>query len=312
MVRQPQPWILLCSLMISFFQVRAQVIRDTGRDEIAFVSDTQAPMLIEKLYLKAHHNTRVTQLLFGAIDQKLPRCVFILGDVVSKGRREKKWRAMDRYLATLRKNDIPVYALLGNHDLMGNPTKGQEKFNKRFPEHVGTGYYKVVDSIAVVLLNSNFRKLTAVEQTRQQTFYEATLRSLDENPGVKFIIVTCHHAPYSNSRIVGSSPMVQQKFVPQFIQSKKGKFFITGHAHVFEWFQIQGKDFLTIGGGGGLHQPLNTGTDRLPNQAADYNPEFHYLTVRRVVDSIVITSYQLANDLLHLEQGYQVTVFWSQ
>jgi len=298
--------------MVLFFPVRAQAIRDTGRNEIAFVSDTQAPMLIEKLFLKAHHNSRATQLLFNAIDQKLPRCVFILGDVVAKGHREKKWRAIDQYLAALRKNDIPVYALLGNHDLMGNPSKGQEKFNKRFPEHVSTGYYEVVDSIAVVLLNSNFKKLSPEEQARQQAFYEGTLRSLDENPGVKFTIVTCHHAPYSNSRIVGSSMAVQQKFVPQFIRSKKAKLFITGHAHLFEWFQMQGKDFLTIGGGGGLHQPKKTGTDRLPNQAAGYDPEFHYLTVRRSADSMVITSYQLANDLLHMEQGYHVTVFWSQ
>ena len=298
--------------MVPFFQARAQAIKETGRSEIAFVSDTQAPMLIEKLYLKAHHNTRVTQLLFGAIDEKLPRCVFILGDVVAKGHRERKWRAMDQYLATLRKNDIPVYALLGNHDLMGGSVRGQERFNRRFPEHIHTGYYVLVDSIAVVLLNSNFSKLSALEQTKQQAFYKETIRSLDENPGVKFTIVTCHHAPYSNSMMVGSSLAVQQKFVPQFIRSRKAKLFITGHAHLFEWFQIQGKDFLTIGGGGGLHQPRKTGTERLPNQAAGYDPEFHYLTVRRVAASMVITSYQLANDLLHMDEGYQVTVFWSQ
>ena len=269
-------------------------------------------MLIEKLYLKAHHNTRVTQLLFGAIGKKLPRCVFILGDVVAMGRRERNWKSMDQYLATLRKNDIPVYALLGNHDLMNNPNKGQEKFNKRFPEHISTGYDIVVDSIAVILLNSNFRNLTIGEQARQQAFYEEALRSLDENPAVKFTIVTCHHAPYSNSKIVGSSLAVQQKFVPQFIRSKKGKLFITGHAHLFEWFQMQGKDFLTIGGGGGLHQPINTGSDRLKNQAAGYDPEFHYLTVRKAGNALTITSYQLANDLLHIEQGYQFTVCCSQ
>src|SRR5258706_6181996 len=178
MVARPRRWTLLCCLAVLCLQLSAQAPRNSGRNEIAFISDTQAPMLIEKLYLKAHHNSRMTRILFDAIDQKLPLCVFILGDVVSTGHREKNWRAMDHYLATLRKNDIPVYAVLGNHDLRVNPTKGQEKFNKRFPEHVSTGYYKVVDSIAVILLNSNFRKLSAEDQAKQQSFYEGTLRAL--------------------------------------------------------------------------------------------------------------------------------------
>jgi UDP-2,3-diacylglucosamine pyrophosphatase LpxH len=265
-------------------------------------------MWIEKLFIKSDHNTEATKLLFDDIIKRKPVDLFILGDVVSLAHKKKRWKAMDNYLKTVREEGIPVYALLGNHDVMGNAKKGEELFHKRFPEQVDTGYYEVVDSIALVLLNSNFKKLSSKEQARQQLFYEQALHALDADPAVKFIVVTCHHAPYSNSKIVGSNTRVQTMWVPPFIESAKAKLFITGHAHAFERFQIQGKDFLTIGGGGGLHHPLRQGKGSLPNQAPGYNPEFHYITLRPSKNALEVISYELMKDFSRVEKGYSFTV----
>ena len=129
------------------------------------------------------------------------------------------------------------------------------------------------------------------------------MENLDKTDSVKAVIVCCHHAPYSNSKIVKCSSKVQEQFVPAYIQSKKAQLFITGHAHAFEHFKIKGKDFLVIGGGGGLHQPLNTAAGSLPDLAADYKPMFHYLSVKRSAEHLIITSHFLKNDFSSFDTG---------
>ncbi|MFZ4622417.1 MAG: metallophosphoesterase family protein, partial [Bacteroidota bacterium] len=84
---------------------------------------------------------------------------------------------------------------------------------------------------------------------------------LENDSSITAVIVACHHSPYTNSSIVSSNEDVQTSFVRPFVRSKKGKVFITGHAHTREHFRMDGKDFLVIGGGGGLQQPLKDTSD---------------------------------------------------
>jgi hypothetical protein len=160
-----------------------------------------------------------------------------------------------------------------------------------------------VDSVAVILLNSNFRSLSNTEDTAQINWYKRTLTSLDADSSIRFIISGCHHSPYTNSRIVSSSLSVRQKFVPHFIKSTKSILFLSGHSHNFEHFKQQGKDFFVIGGGGGLHQPLKHGEGILDDLSDDYKPLFHYLTINRIVDQLKLTSLRLKADFKNFEEG---------
>ena len=105
------------------------------------------------------------------------------------------------------------------------------------------------DSIAVILLNSNFAKLTTTERASQQARYTAMLVELDTLAAVRTVIVCCHHSPYSDSKLVGSNTDVQDAFVAPFMRCTKALLFITGHAHLFQHFGREGKHFLVIGGG---------------------------------------------------------------
>lgn len=281
----------------------AGIFTANGQTEIGFVSDTQAPMWAETIVLKANHNEKATGKVFHDIIKTKPSTLFILGDVVNLSCKEKRWHNMDRYLDSCRQAGIPVSALLGNHDVMSNASKGESNFQRRFPDHNRTGYYKILDSTAFVFLNSNFKKLSPADFEAQQQWYQSTLSSLDADPSVAVIIVACHHAPYSNSTIVGSSESVQKNFVPAYLKSRKAKLFITGHSHNFEHFSIQGKDFLVVGGGGGLHQPLSTKPDRLPDLDTTYKPQFHYLLMRRTRGSLQFTSRYLADDFSGFQDG---------
>jgi len=272
--------------------------------EIDLISDTQQPLLLEEIRLHPNHNVKATSLLLADMLKEKPQAIYMLGDVVALGSSDRKWHSTDRFLDSCVKKNIAVHGLLGNHDLLWSRRKGEINFQRRFPDHVNVGYVSLVDSMAIVLLNSNFKKLTAAEIETQQRWYTATLKALDSNPSIQTIIVSCHHAPYSNSRIAGSSVPVQRYFLPAFMQTAKCRLFITGHAHAFEHFTRGGKNFLVVGGGGGLHQPLDTSATRIPDIAFGYKPMFHYLSMRRVADRLLLTSHFLKPDFSGVEKGY--------
>ena len=275
---------------------------------MAFASDTQKPMWVETLFLKSNQNRQATKKIFNEFSQLKPKALFLLGDVVNLGYSNKQWKDMGGYLSDLRRQGIAVHAALGNHEVMGRAKKGENKFQTYFPEHVRTGYVKVVDSVAVVLLNSNFGKLTAADNEAQVKWYKTTLKELDNDPSIEYIITGCHHSPFTNSKIVGCSKGVEDKFVQPYLASAKSRLFVSGHSHNFEQYQVKGKDFLVIGGGGGLHQPLKTGEGILPDMAADYKPEFHYLTVKRCADGLQLKSYALKTDFTGFEEGRDMVI----
>ncbi len=280
-------------LIFSFIAYKS--LAQEKRPVIAFASDTQQPMWVEKLLLKSNHNQKATEMIFKDVVKVHPSGFFILGDVVSLGYKNKAWTAMDIYIEQCKHDSIPVYATLGNHEVMFNKKRGTANFRSRFPMYNPAGYTEIIDSVAVVLLNSNFGKMTTAEILAQDNWYNNLIKKLDKDDAIKFIIVGCHHSPYTNSKIVKPSMEVRQNFVPAFINSKKCVLFLSGHSHNFERFNVQGKFFLVIGGGGGLHQPLHT-NEVTHDLSADYKPMFHYLVVRRFGDTLQVVSRQLKPD----------------
>jgi UDP-2,3-diacylglucosamine pyrophosphatase LpxH len=288
----------------------AQELNILGSDstDLYFVSDTQQPMFVETLVLKPHHNEKATAAIFSEFIRQKPRAVFMLGDVVALGFANHKWARVDRFLDSIRREGTPVFGLLGNHEVLGRDRKGEKNFQVRFPLNIKTGYVTIQDSIAIILLNSNFGALSSREKIFQDNWYRKTLESLDKSDSVLTIIVCCHHAPYTNSTIVHSSTSVQENFVPAFLQSGKAKLFISGHSHSFEHFNVSGKNFLVIGGGGGLHQPLDTSSTSIPDLARNFKPLFHYVRIRRQGTSLIIRSFYLKEDFIHFNPGYQLEI----
>jgi len=287
---------------------KSQAIKSLPKNELDFVSDTQQPMTVEKIKLHANHNTLATSMIFTDILKDNPDAVYLLGDVVAVGSKNHKWKKVDSFIDSCKNKEIGVHALLGNHDVMFSRKKGEKNFQKRFPDNVDIGYVSITDSIAIVMLNSNFKKLSGSEIDKEVNWYKSTLAALDSNTAIKAIIVSCHHAPYTNSTIVGCSKSVQQYFVPAYIQTKKCRLFITGHAHAFEHFEMQGKNFLVIGGGGGLHQPLNTSDKHIRDMAFNYKPMFHYLSIKIYTDKLLLTSHFIKENFSGFENGYSFEI----
>jgi len=279
-----------------------------NRPVIEFASDTQSPLLLERAIRKLDHNEKATEAIFKDIVATHPSGLFLLGDVVPLGYKNSKWKKIDGYLKLCAGSNIPVYATLGNHELMLNAAKGKRNFQSRFAMYKATGYSETIDSVAVILLNSNFSKMINKEITAQDDWYNNTLKEMENNPAIKFIVVGCHHAPFTNSKVVSPSIQVQQKFVPPFIRSKKCVLFLSGHSHNFEQFNMKGKCFLVIGGGGGPHQPLNTKKQLMTDLAAGYKPMFHYLEITRNNDSLQVVSRQINADFSGFNNGVKLNL----
>lgn len=254
-----------------------------------FLSDCQQPRFGEKIFLKAYKNREGRDSVFALLEREKPTSLFILGDMVAKGSSKKKWKAVDEFLGNMRAGGTRVYAIPGNHEYMGKDSKGLAHFRRRFPGQSIYGFRVIADSLAVVMLNSNSRKMNPEQWKQKHAWYLALMDSLDADPAVKIILVCTHQAPYSNSKIVASSDEVREAFVPRFENSPKAKLFISGHSHNLEYFAgSKGKHFLVCGGGGGLAQPLFTGNKSMHPDLIDHEkvPLFFFVQLLPVNGSI--------------------------
>lgn len=228
-------------------------------NKLVFLSDTQDPIWIENFWLDENNNEEIKVSILNNIIKQNPRAIFHMGDLVSFGFLNRDWEEVDSWINVLNRKGISFYPVMGNHELMLFPDMGYANFVERFPDHSRTGYLTIIESIAVIMLNSNFGEMSSLEIQKQNEWYETTLVKLERDININLIVVGCHHSPYTNSTIVDPSEEVQEYFVPSFLNSKKARLFLSGHAHAFEHFSMKRNQFIVIGGGGGLQQPLLTG-----------------------------------------------------
>jgi hypothetical protein len=276
---------------------------------IIIISDTQDPLWIEKLFLSSNNNTEARKFLFESILKSKPDAVFHLGDLVSLGYSSDSWQTIDNWMQQLSKLKIPLYPTLGNHELMIFSGLGEDNFKIRFPFYSKTGYMRQIGPLAFILLNSNTSNLSSSEISEQQDWYKKKLIKCELDTSIKAIIVGCHHPPFTNSKVVSPDEEVQNDFVPGFIQSKKSVLFLSGHSHSFEHFNYSGKDFMTIGGGGGLQHPLEAEEESEYNdlfQSTADKRNFHYLYCSLSEQKITISVHMLVEDFNGLETVYEL------
>jgi 3',5'-cyclic AMP phosphodiesterase CpdA len=309
--------LLFLAVVCTFLTSGSPAFGQQGKSQprgtvVAFVSDTQEPIWFESLALKRDRNQEATEAIFNAIaEERRVSVLFHLGDMTAAGSVQSEWRRMDKYITRLRDEGISFFAAPGNHEYFPFPSRGEEAFRKRFPESKPAWCTKKMHGLAVVLLNSNFSDLSENERREQQQWYEAELQNLDHDTTVTSIIVGTHHSPYTNSTVVDPSMKVRRAFVPAFLKSSKCRLFMSGHAHAFEHFREGGKDFLVIGGGGGLLQPLLLGSARRSIDLYPYPTRrrmFHYVLCETRGKSLLITLKMLKPDYRTFTDKYKILI----
>jgi Icc-related predicted phosphoesterase len=223
---------------------------------IVVIADTQAPQRVEMLWSEDERNGEATGILFDRLLKERMAGLFILGDLVAMGSVEEQWTPVDYFISALRRKSAGVYAVPGNHDYSFPASRGIAEFYKRFPRARSTVQVYTINSVAMVLVDANYSHLSRGRMKVQALRYRQYLDSLQNDASVRAIIVCTHQPPYTNSTGVKPSRDVQQRLVPAYISTPKAVLFMSGHSHNMEHFCEQGKDFLVVGGGGGLGQPL--------------------------------------------------------
>ena len=273
----------------------------SSRQAIPFfnlLGDTQRTSIWE-LTIGREQNDSARQLVLNRIAEENPAFVTILGDLVYQGDCKQHWERFDKVATAIRQKNIPVFPLFGNHEYFGNNKKAFDHFFGRFP-HLNRQLWYVVrfNSVAIVLLNSNFKNMSQDLINKQNEWYRARLNEYENDDAIKTVIVCCHHAPFTNSTVVSDDAKVQEYFVEPFKSTPKAKLFITGHCHSYERFIKDGKQYVVSGGGGGPRQRLLVGNKR--RHQDQYNGgairEFHFC-------KIVLEQGQLRVQMMKLNQG---------
>jgi predicted phosphodiesterase len=255
---------------------------------LIFVSDTQAPMPVEKLYLKDHDNVTMTQKILHAIlQEKNVAAVIHAGDITSYGSSKKNWNSILPFLDSLKRRSIPFFAAKGNHDYYFLSGLAMKNFLHYLPDCSTDYYVRTFGRVAVIILNSNVEKLTENGEQLQRQWYDSLLQALDRDSTIHAIITVAHHPAFTNSPLVSGSKTLQRNFLPAFTASKKSVLMVNGHSHRFEHFRKNGKDFVVIGGGGGLfHNKKNPAEEEDMYAGADEGKFFHYMRCWIAKDSL--------------------------
>jgi hypothetical protein len=299
--------VLICSFSLCLAQSGIQGKSDTLT--LCFLSDTQEPMFFERVYLAYNHNATARKSIFDEILELNPKSVVHLGDLVSMGSAGNSWEDIDQFVRKLHDKEIEFSPVPGNHEYLIFSTKGISNFALRYPYAKLTGYSRRYANVAIVLVNSNFDELSEDKRLGQLHWYRKTLADYDNDPSVDFVIVGCHHPPFTNSKIVSGSKEVRDYYLPEYYESKKCKLFISGHAHAYEHFRMNGKDFLVIGGSGGIQHPLRVGKNAEYQDLFSSSEEkrmFHFLTIKSRGDTLCVELRMLRPDFKGFENFPQL------
>ena len=229
---------------------------------IMVVGDFQPTTWLECEFMGRPQNDAVRSDIINQIVNNKPDMLLLLGDQVGEGEKEGDWLRFDSMMAPICDENIPVYAVVGNHDYGLLGVEGIRHFQARFPyANVLPRLVWLADSVAMVVMDSNLGALPDEVLERQTRRYQEVLKMLDRHPSVRGVIVTMHHPPLTNASLPIDS-RVHDLFVPPFLESRKTMLFLSGHIHSYERFEVDGKAFVVSGGGGGPRRSVDTSEGR--------------------------------------------------
>jgi 3',5'-cyclic AMP phosphodiesterase CpdA len=231
---------------------------DITKPYFIIVGDTQSTSHWE---FWRERNDKARKQLTDEIVVREPAFVINLGDLTTRGSSKKHWQNFDALHKTVLEKRIPYFPILGNHEYYGNKETALRNFFDRFPHLQQRHWYSFTwKNVAFIMLDSNFSSLSENHVNEQNQWYLGELERYEHDQTISCVIVCCHEAPFTNSRVVAPSKKSKLYFAEPFLKFKKASLFFTGHAHTYEHFQIGGKTFIVSGGGGGPRHKVTTAT----------------------------------------------------
>ncbi len=240
-------------------------------------------------------NPPVRQALVQAIAQTDPAFIFFTGDIVYNGYDKDDWKVFDAETAVWREKKIPVFPVLGNHDLHGSESVDLSNYFQRFPDLKNSLYYSVRAANTLVLALDSSQDETSGLQGKWLN------QKLDHIPGdVDFVFIVLHHPPYTSSSDAklfgeGHSARPQEKELARMLearqQNQRARIVVfSGHVHNYERHEHGGVTYFVTGGAGAHAYPIERAKDD-PFQSKQVN--YHYIAVEVDRGILKITMHRL-------------------
>ncbi len=236
-------------------------------------------------------NPAIRHALVAAIDKENPAFISIGGDIVYVGENPKDWQVWDSETALWRQHKIPIYPVIGNHDLKGNLQTALGNYFARFPELQQSRFYSVrMGNALMLVLDSALEELSGPQGD--------WLRSqLDHLPAsVDFVFLIFHHPPYTSSsddktfgggHTARASEQALAKSLEDRQQHLRARLVVfNGHVHNYERHEHGGITYFVTGGGGAHAYPIVRHADD-PYQDPGVN--YHYLLVQVDHNRVTVT-----------------------
>jgi Icc-related predicted phosphoesterase len=240
-------------------------------------------------------NASVRQAMVARIDKERPAFVSISGDIVFAGDDASDWKVWDSESAAWRDHHIPVFPVLGNHDLKGDHDTALANYFARFPRVEKNRFYSVRFGNCVLLVLDSSQDEVYGEQgewlLRHVNLYASSL---------DFIFIALHHPPYTSSSDEkryggGHSARTREQSLAQVLESRQPQMHarlivFSGHVHNYEHHDHGGVTYF-VTGGGGAHPYL------IPHKPSDLYQDngvnYHYLMVDVTPQRVQVTMNKL-------------------
>ena len=240
-------------------------------------------------------NPEARRLLVQGMADLRPAFISIGGDIAYNGDNPKDWLVYDQETAPWRQQKIPVYPILGNHDLHGKEATALANYFQRYPELGSSRFYSVrADNTLVLNLDSSQDELAGP----QGAWLKGQLDGLE--PDVDFVFLVLHHPPFTSSTDAkafggGHSIRPAEQALAAMLEERqkrqKARFVvIAGHVHNFERHEHGNVTYYVTGGGGAHAYPVN----RDPaDPIQDHRVNYHFLQIRVERGAATITMRRL-------------------
>jgi acid phosphatase type 7 len=226
-------------------------------------------------------NPAVRVALVQAIAEANPAFICFTGDVVYNGYDTEDWKVWDNETSIWREKNIPIYPVLGNHDLHGRESVALANYFQRFPTLQNSRYYSVqIANILILALDSSQDETSGPQG-------QWLANKLDHvPPNVDFVFIMDHHPPYTSSSDQkmfggGHSARSREQGLAKILEERQAHarfqtIVFSGHVHNYERHEHGGVTYFVTGGGGAHAYPIERAPDD-PFQSKEVN--YHYLLV---------------------------------
>ncbi|MGA9527359.1 MAG: metallophosphoesterase [Terriglobales bacterium] len=239
-------------------------------------------------------NPAVRTALVHAIADANPSFICFTGDIVYNGYDPNDWKIFDDDTRAWSDKHIPVFPVLGNHELRGDEKVDLANYFSRFPALKNSRYYSIRAANTMLLgLDSSLDEVTGP----QGEWLTSNLAHLPFD--VDFVFIMLHHPPYTSSSMnmlgEGHSARPGEKALATLLEKRQAQMrariiVFSGHVHNYERHEHGGVTYFVSGGGGAHAYPVPRAADD-PYQSMEIN--YHYLLAEVEQSRLRITMNRL-------------------